>query len=140
MAWKKWWTDTLLTTDCTLNSNESNGSGELNQRTVITDTWSCYIVKLLNFRTPENFAVIQTKKPKLKIFHQKDANGIANSEEPAQTALGAVLSGSPLFGSPLFAKTFMSENLGHYGIFGWFFTLIDKKSLWDHIAWKYNLI
>ena len=33
----------------------------------------------------------QTKRPNLKEFHQKDANGIANSEDPDQTApLGAV--------------------------------------------------
>ena len=34
---------------------------------------------------------IQTRKPNLGVFHQKDANGIANSEDPDQTAsLGAV--------------------------------------------------
>ena len=34
---------------------------------------------------------IQTKRPNLRIFCQKDANGIANSEDPDQTApLGAV--------------------------------------------------
>ena len=49
----------------------------------------------LNFRTPESFAVIylkiQTKTPNLRIFCQKDANGIANSVDPDQTApLGAV--------------------------------------------------
>ena len=34
---------------------------------------------------------IQTKWPNLRVFHQKDANGIANSEDPDQTApLGAV--------------------------------------------------
>ena len=34
---------------------------------------------------------IQTKRPKLKVFYQNDANGIANSEDPDQTApLGAV--------------------------------------------------
>ena len=34
---------------------------------------------------------IQTKRPDLKVFHQKDANGIANSEDLDQTApLGAV--------------------------------------------------
>ena len=61
-----------------------------------------HTVKFLNFRTLENFAVIylkfkrnlpkiQTKKPNLRVFHQKDANGIANSEDPDQTApLGAV--------------------------------------------------
>ena len=54
-------------------------------------------VKFLNFRTPENFAVIyivpkiQTKRPNLSLFCHKDANGIANSEDPDQTApLGAV--------------------------------------------------
>ena len=54
-------------------------------------------LKFLNFRRPENFVVIinlpeiQTKRPNLGIFHQKDANGIANSEDPDQTApLGAV--------------------------------------------------
>ena len=36
-------------------------------------------IKFLNFRTLEIFAVpkIQTKRPYLKIFLQKDANGIA---------------------------------------------------------------
>ena len=34
---------------------------------------------------------IQTKKPNLRVFCQKDANGIANSVDPDQTApLGAV--------------------------------------------------
>ena len=34
---------------------------------------------------------IQEKRPKLWVFRQKDANGIANSEDPDQTApLGAV--------------------------------------------------
>ena len=34
---------------------------------------------------------IQTKRPNLKVFYQNDANGIANSEDPDQTApLGAV--------------------------------------------------
>ena len=57
-------------------------------------------VKFLNFRTPENFAVIYLKfKQKAqtlgyfvkRVFCQKDANGIANSEDPDQTApLGAV--------------------------------------------------
>ena len=38
-----------------------------------------------------NLPKIQTKRPNLRIFHQKDANGIANSEDPDQTApLGAV--------------------------------------------------
>ena len=34
---------------------------------------------------------IQEKRPNLRVFCQKDANGIANSEDPDQTApLGAV--------------------------------------------------
>ena len=51
-------------------------------------------VKFLNFRTPENFAVIYLKfkqRQNLLIFRLKDANGIANSEDPDQTApLGTV--------------------------------------------------
>ena len=38
-----------------------------------------------------NLPKIQTKTPKLSEFYQNDANGIANSEDPDQTApLGAV--------------------------------------------------
>ena len=38
-----------------------------------------------------NLPKIQTKRPNLRVFSQKDANGIANSEVPDQTApLGAV--------------------------------------------------
>ena len=38
-----------------------------------------------------NVPKIQTKRPNLRVFRQKDANGIANSEDPDQTApLGAV--------------------------------------------------
>ena len=38
-----------------------------------------------------NLSRIQTKSPNLKVFCQEDANGIANSEDPDQTApLGAV--------------------------------------------------
>ena len=33
-----------------------------------------------------NLSEIQTKRPKFRIFCQKDANGIANSEDPDQTA------------------------------------------------------
>ena len=52
-------------------------------------------VKFLNFRTPENFGLIYLKfKQKgqtLGYFVKKDANVIANSEDPDQTApLGAV--------------------------------------------------
>ena len=54
-----------------------------------------------------NLPKIQTKRPNLSIFCQKDANGIANSEDPNQTApLGAVEK------SALFAQTYLSENLG----------------------------
>ena len=55
-----------------------------------------------------NLPKIQTKRPNLRVFYQSDANGIANSEDPDQTApLGAVWSGSALF-----AQTYQSENLG----------------------------
>ena len=45
-----------------------------------------------------NLPKIQTKRPNPKVFCQKHANGIANSEDPYQTA-------------PLFAQTYLSENL-----------------------------
>ena len=37
-----------------------------------------------------NLPKIQTKRPNLWVFCQKDANGIANSEDPDQTAKGAI--------------------------------------------------
>ena len=38
-----------------------------------------------------NLPKIQTKSPNLRVFIQEDANGIANSEDPDQTAtVGAV--------------------------------------------------
>ena len=38
-----------------------------------------------------NVPKMQTKRPNHRVFHQKDANGIANSEDPDKTApLGAV--------------------------------------------------
>ena len=38
-----------------------------------------------------NLPKIQEKRPNLRVFRQKDADGIANSEDPDQTApLGAV--------------------------------------------------
>ena len=65
-------------------------------------------VKFLNFLTPENFAVIQTRGQTSSVFRQKDTDGIANSGDPDQTApLGAVRSGSALF-----AQSYLSENLG----------------------------
>ena len=33
-----------------------------------------------------NLPKIRTKSPNLRVFSQKDANGIANSEDPDQTA------------------------------------------------------
>ena len=33
-----------------------------------------------------NLPKIQTKWPKLRVLHQSNANGIANSEDPDQTA------------------------------------------------------
>ena len=52
-------------------------------------------VKFLNFSDARKLcwylSKIQTKRPKLRVFYQNDANGIANSEDPDQTApLGAV--------------------------------------------------
>ena len=52
-------------------------------------------IKFLNFRTPEklaeNLPKIQTNRPNLKVFCQNGVIGIANSEDPDQTApLGAV--------------------------------------------------
>ena len=54
-----------------------------------------YTVKFLSFGTRENFAVIYLKFKQrgqnLRVFRQKDATGIAKSEDPDQTApLGAV--------------------------------------------------
>ena len=50
---------------------------------------------------PDTRNKIQTKRPNLKVFHLNDANGIANSEDPDQTAPR----GS---GSSLFAQTYLS--------------------------------
>ena len=33
-----------------------------------------------------NLPKIQTKRPNIRVFYQKDVNGIANSEDPDQTA------------------------------------------------------
>ena len=42
-------------------------------------------------KLPRNLPKIQAKRPNLRVFRQKDANGKANSEDPDQTApLGAV--------------------------------------------------
>ena len=55
-----------------------------------------------------NLPKIQEKRTNSGSFRKKDANGIANSEDPDQTAhLGAVWSGSALF-----PQTCLFENLG----------------------------
>ena len=46
-------------------------------------------VKFLNFRRQKfccNLPKIQTKRPNFRVFCQKDTNGIANSEDPHETA------------------------------------------------------
>ena len=68
-------------------------------------------VMILSFRTPQKFVVI-TLVWTIWIYHRvmspNDADGMANSVEPDQTApLGAVWSGSALF-----AQAYLSENLG----------------------------
>ena len=57
--------------------------------------WICGYRKLPKFSDTKIFCCklpkIQTKRPNLRVFCQKHANGIANSEETDQTApLGAV--------------------------------------------------
>ena len=59
------------------------------------DTEARYYCKVPQFSGARkhccNLPKIQTKKPNLREFHKKGANGIANSEDPDQTApLGAV--------------------------------------------------
>ena len=59
---------------------------------------------------PENFAVIYLKfkqRPNLKVLPHKDANGIANSGDPDQTApVGAVSDLGPLcLSRPICPKT-----------------------------------
>ena len=54
---------------------------------MVTNDW-WITVKFLNFWTPENFAVIYLKfnqRPNLKVFCQKHANRMANSDDPDQT-------------------------------------------------------
>ena len=51
-------------------------------------------VKFLNFRMPEkrcNLPKIQTKRPNLRVFRQKDADGIAKIEDPYQTARSSLI-------------------------------------------------
>ena len=49
-----------------------------------------FIIKFLCFWKPKifcNLPKIQIKRPNLRIFRQKDANGITNSEDPDKTLL-----------------------------------------------------
>ena len=57
--------------------------------------WYFCHVKYLYLKVPKfsdarkfrcNIPKIQTKRPNLRVFRQKHANGIANSEDPDQTA------------------------------------------------------
>ena len=58
----------------------------VNQQQNLKSYW-CYL-KSLNFRMQENFVVIylKFKQRGQRIFHQYYANGIANIEDPDQTA------------------------------------------------------
>ena len=51
---------------------------------------ACITVKFLNFWKTENFALIylkfKQKSTNLRVVRKKDANEIANSEDPDQTA------------------------------------------------------
>ena len=53
-----------------------------------------------------NFACLNLF-PLISVLSPKDGDGIANSVDPYQTALGAVWSGSTLF-----AQAYLSEKLG----------------------------
>ena len=69
-------------------------------------------VNFLNIRTPKkigcNHSKIWTMWLYNRVMSPNDADGMANSEDPDQTAsLGAVWSGSALF-----AQAYLSENLG----------------------------
>ena len=69
-------------------------------------------VMILSFRTPQNICCNHTKVWTMWLYHRlmspNDADGMANSVDPDQTApLGAVWSGFALF-----AQACLSENLG----------------------------
>ena len=92
----------------------------------------CYskIPKISDIR---KFAVLSPKKlnkmalPYIRVPHPKDAEGIANSVDPDQTApLGALWSGSALF-----AQACLSENLGSLQYFN------SGPHLWTR---QYNII
>ena len=44
------------------------------------------VPKFLDARNCCNLTKIQTKRPKLRVLHPKNANGIANSEDPDKTS------------------------------------------------------
>ena len=72
---------------------------------IVTETSFCQYCKVPEFKEARklccNLPKIQTKRPIFRVFRQKDAYGIANSEDPDQTA-----------GSSLVAKACLTENLG----------------------------
>ena len=70
--------------------SHSKAHNERSRYAARPDMGTVIIVKFLNFRTPEIFAVIYLKFKQrgktVKVFCQNGANGIANSEDPDQTA------------------------------------------------------
>ena len=83
-------------TSLILNNQLQQGNMNVSNRTkVFSSSEMSGTVKFQNFRTPDIFAVIYLKFKQrgqaLRVFCQNGANGIANSEDPDQTApLGAV--------------------------------------------------
>ena len=69
-------------------------------------------------------------------MHPKDAEGIANSVDPDQTALGAVWSGSALF-----AQTCLSQNLGilQYILCIMFYGNLEQKEFFQLIIRFFQL-
>ena len=91
---------------------------KLNEVRQTKHIWSFHLLFVLIYRKnpkisdTRKFAVITLKVEQdglfIRVMHPKDAEGIANSVDPDQTApLGAVWSGSALF-----AQTCLSENFG----------------------------
>ena len=92
-----------------------------------TESWGIIStsVNFLNIRTPQKNCCNHSKIWTMWLFHRvmspNDADGMANSVDPDQTApLGAVWSGSALF-----AQTCLSENLGKL----WYLTRIMRKHI-----------
>ena len=83
----------LLGNGCDLLIHEATFSDALKEQALLTKHRYVYrkVAKFLDARKLyRNLPKIQTKWPNLRVFRQKDANGIANSEDPNQTApLGA---------------------------------------------------